>query len=189
MRAIPDRRLIALAAAVALAWAPSAVATPSAVDARPPVAAPEQIQMRVTTYAQVIATLGEPDSETARTGGYRSIRYGVTPAHERLLTYVPFVQFFVQRCKGCSTAVVLTFNPAGVRGLLLDAEEWCRRLHSLRLRRSRESKLRLAREACPPSGNSLMTAHMGISGSRGQVSGSWAVLLRLVRIQGLSPSR
>jgi hypothetical protein len=70
--------------------------------------------MGVTTYAQVIATLGEPDSETAPTGGYRSIRYGVTPAHERLLTYVPFVQFFVQRCKGCPTAVVLTFNPAGV---------------------------------------------------------------------------
>jgi hypothetical protein len=114
MRAIPDRRLIALAAAVALACAPSAVATTSAVDAQPPVAAPEQIQMGVTTYAQVIATLGEPDSETARTGGYRSIRYGVTPAHERLLTYLPFVQFFVQRCKGCSTAVVLTFNPAGV---------------------------------------------------------------------------
>jgi hypothetical protein len=110
-----DRRLIALAAAVlALTSAPSAVAVPGAVDAQSPVAAPEQIQMRVTTYAQVIATLGEPDSERMRTGGYRSISYGVTPAHERLLTYVPLVRFFVGRCRDCSTTVVLTFNPAGV---------------------------------------------------------------------------
>ena len=108
--------------------------------------------MRVTTYAQVIATLGEPDSETARTGGYRSIRYGVTPAHERLLTYLPFVQFFVQRCKGCSTAVVLTFNPAEVRGSPSRCRGMVSRLHSLRLRRSRDSNLRLAREACPPLG-------------------------------------
>jgi hypothetical protein len=108
-----DRRLIALATALAIASAPSAVAVPGAVVAPPAAAAPEQLQPGVTTYSQVSATLGEPDNETVRTGGYRSIRYGVTPARERVLTYVPLVQFFVERCHGCSTTVVLTFNPAG----------------------------------------------------------------------------
>jgi hypothetical protein len=109
-----DRRLIALAAVLAFASAPSVVATPSAVPAQPAAAAPEQLQPGVTTYAQVIATLGEPDSARVSAGGFRSISYGVTPDHERILTYVPLVSFFVERCRGCSTTVVLTFNPAGV---------------------------------------------------------------------------
>jgi|SRR5580700_6456527 hypothetical protein len=103
------RRLIALAAAaLALASASSTLAAPLLA------AAPEQLQPGVTTYSQVIAALGEPDSETMRTGGYRSTKYGVTSAHERLLTFVPLVKFFVERCKGCAATVVLTFNPAGV---------------------------------------------------------------------------
>ncbi len=99
------RRLIALAAAaLALASASSTLAAPLLA------AAPEQLQPGVTTYSQVIAALGEPDSETMRTGGYRSTKYGVTSAHERLLTFVPLVKFFVERCKGCAATVVLTFQ-------------------------------------------------------------------------------
>jgi len=97
----------ALAAALLFTWAPNAIADP------PPAVAPEQLQPGVTTYSQVIAALGEPDSVTARAGGVRSIKYGVTPAHERLLTFVPLVKFFVDRCRGCPTTVVLVFSPAG----------------------------------------------------------------------------
>jgi hypothetical protein len=111
---MPDRRLIALVAALAFASAPGAVAVPSAVPAQPSAGALEQLQPGVTTYAQVLATLGEPDSDSVRAGGNRSISYGVTPEHERILNYVPLVSFFVERCEGCSTIVVLTFNPAGV---------------------------------------------------------------------------
>jgi hypothetical protein len=68
----------------------------------------------VTTYADVIATLGKPTSESFDSSGTHTIAYSMSRTHIKAPTFIPYVGLFAGGAKVDTTWETLTFDGAGV---------------------------------------------------------------------------
>jgi hypothetical protein len=67
-----------------------------------------------TTYAQVVAQLGSPTSNTLLPDGHRMIMYTYTQAQARPESFIPLVGPFVGGADARSNMVMLTFDQSGI---------------------------------------------------------------------------
>lgn len=72
------------------------------------------LQKGKTTYPEVLAKFGAPNTSTVTSDGLRIINYTHTEAQAKAATFIPVVGLFAGGATGHATAVTLTFDKDGV---------------------------------------------------------------------------
>lgn len=73
-----------------------------------------QFKEGVTTEAQVVQTLGQPQARTIAADGRHILVYSGAQAHATAASYIPVVGIFAGGAKATGTSVVFVFAPNGV---------------------------------------------------------------------------
>jgi len=74
----------------------------------------QQFKKGVTTEAEVIARLGEPNTRTMSSGGLHVIGYSHVAARPDAVDFVPIVGSLAGGAKSETTVVIFTFDETGV---------------------------------------------------------------------------
>jgi len=80
------------------------------------------LNVGVTTYDQVIATLGRPVTTETSSDGSRAITYSVVKTHVKGATYVPIVGLFAGGATGHTVVDRFEFGPTGLLSKILTSE-------------------------------------------------------------------
>jgi len=98
---------------VPVALASLALAGCVSTGTRVTVAQANQFKEGVTTRAEVVAALGQPDSQSRLADGATAITYVHISAHATAATFIPYVGLLAGGAKGTTDTASFTFGPDG----------------------------------------------------------------------------